>query len=277
MVNLMNGDYGKSWSQPFGYKVESDPIKVWAIRFTRILFIPLLVHEIISISIAIFSKPTAIPADKSGEPVDTSSSEGSVLAGIAEKPKIFGGTLDRLQEENGEPPSIVTSLIEKIEENIKEEGIYRLSPVNSKKNKLIKCFEDGDDYSKTLEVHVYTGVLKEFFRELEDPLIPEDIENTLNVENIEKFKVELKSLNTVHYNTLKAMIIHLVKVAANSEENKMKASNLAMVFSQSFFSRIDDPMAELAKQKLRAALIKYMIENCGELFVDEPEQSSGSS
>ena len=51
----------------------------------------------------------------------------------------------------------------------------------------------------------------------------------------------MRRLPTIHQATLKAIIEHLARVAANSEKNKMDSKNLAIIFASVIFGEDELP------------------------------------
>jgi len=88
------------------------------------------------------------------------------------------------------------------------------------------------------DVHVLTGALKLFFRELQEPLVPwEAVERLLAAVNLPSKKARLKQLKDIisrftppHRLTLFSLLTHLDRVTAYREVNRMAVSNLAIVF-----------------------------------------------
>jgi hypothetical protein len=61
---------------------------------------------------------------------------------------------------------------------LNEEGLYRMSESGSAVNKLRTCLEANPNFAPedvVQDIHTVTGVLKLFFRELKEPLIPRQI------------------------------------------------------------------------------------------------------
>jgi len=89
-----------------------------------------------------------------------------------------------------------------------------------------------------VDINVVTGVLKLYFRELQNPLVSfEYYEKFLEAGRIQYYDdrlIELKSL--VHslpkpnYDVFEFLMRHLCRVAADWEINKMEPPNLAIVF-----------------------------------------------
>ncbi|CAB4010418.1 arf-GAP with Rho-GAP domain, ANK repeat and PH domain-containing 1-like isoform X1 [Paramuricea clavata] len=94
------------------------------------------------------------------------------------------------------------------------------------------------------EAHDVAGLLKEYFRELPDPLMTEDayahfITASLTPDHDDKlhmYKNSLGRLPEVNRTTLKAVINHLVRVSSKSQQNKMKVKNISLIFGPTLMS-----------------------------------------
>ncbi|KAJ3317672.1 hypothetical protein HDU76_001091 [Blyttiomyces sp. JEL0837] len=152
---------------------------------------------------------------------------------------VFGVPLDlHLRSSKRQVPFILQKCIQAIEyRGLKREGIYRisskLSDIKDLKVRLEKDLNGVNLEDDRMDVHVICGVVKLFFRELPHPLldIPVPERTTFHGKSIEErvamlqywIKPEMKP-------TLKFLIFHLATVANFSDENKMTAQNLAVVF-----------------------------------------------
>ncbi|OUM70054.1 hypothetical protein PIROE2DRAFT_66761, partial [Piromyces sp. E2] len=90
---------------------------------------------------------------------------------------IFGGSLEeQVQKEGTKIPKVVEECIREIEKrDIETEGIYRLSGNTSVVNKLKAMYNKGEpiDFDDdSIDLPVITSLLKLYFRELKDTLIP---------------------------------------------------------------------------------------------------------
>jgi hypothetical protein len=80
-----------------------------------------------------------------------------------------------------------------------------------------------------------------FFREIQEPVIPfckyDSFIDAMRIEDYNErlcaIKTLVQDLPKVHYDIFEFLVRHLVKVSKYSEENKMEASNLAIVFGPS--------------------------------------------
>ncbi|NXL94577.1 RHG15 protein, partial [Alectura lathami] len=84
------------------------------------------------------------------------------------------------------------------------------------------------DDSQWEDIHVVTGALKMFFRELPEPLFPycffEQFVEAITVKTL------VKKLPRPNYDTMKVLFEHLKKIAAKESVNLMSTQSLGIVF-----------------------------------------------
>nr|CAD7457685.1 unnamed protein product [Timema tahoe] len=157
---------------------------------------------------------------------------------------MFGCHLsDVCNHEDSHIPRFVRLCVEAIEskeENMKTDGLYRVS-ANLSQVQKIRLQVDQNNLSvleQEEDAHVLCGALKLFFRELKTPLIPFDVFDaalkasayTNQKDKIKHFKEIVKSLPTPNRHTLEFLLRHLLKVTQFHSFNRMHISNLAIVF-----------------------------------------------
>jgi len=160
---------------------------------------------------------------------------------------IFGFNLSQtLVKEENTIPILVRKCVEEIEKRgLDLLGIYRISGNARKKKCLRKQFEENSakvDVSDEFEVdcHMLAGILKDYLRELPNPLISQDMYlNLFNISKEENFTDQkkqrvlmdlMKKLPITNRATLIYIMEHLQRVIELKEENKMDAKNLAVCF-----------------------------------------------
>ncbi|CAD6237343.1 GSCOCG00002262001-RA-CDS [Cotesia congregata] len=170
--------------------------------------------------------------------------ESLVKNGIYKNEPAFGSYLkDVCPTEHPRVPLFVKTCIEVLEsneENMKTDGLYRAS---GNLSQIQKIRLQVDQYnlnvlSQEEDVHVLTGALKLFFRELKEPLIPSSFfKEALNASMLKKasakiqcFRDIVKALPPANYDTLQFLLKHLLKVTSYQEFNRMHIPNLAIVF-----------------------------------------------
>lgn len=145
-----------------------------------------------------------------------------------------------------EPPMVpqfvkdCIKILERSPENMKADGLYRASGNLSQIQKIRLQVDQNnlDILEQEEDVHVLTGALKLFFRELKEPLIPyEFFEKALKgsmskkkSERIQIFREIVRGLTQPHYDTLQFLLQHLLRVTMYQEYNRMHIPNLAIVF-----------------------------------------------
>ncbi|XP_030893594.1 GEM-interacting protein isoform X3 [Leptonychotes weddellii] len=176
-----------------------------------------------------------------------------------------------------------------------EEGIYRVSGSRVRVERLCQAFENGRalvDMSGN-SPHDVSSVLKRFLQELTDPVVPFhlydafiSLAKTLHAdpghdpgtpspspEVIRSLKTLLVQLPASNYSTLRHLVAHLFRVAAQFEENKMSANNLGIVFGPTLLRPPDGPGAAgagpvtcLLDSGHQAQLIEFLIVYYEQIF-----------
>lgn len=163
--------------------------------------------------------------------------------GIIKNEPVFGSTLNELHLTHGtEVPKFVQICIAEIEKGdfLKTDGVYRQSGNLSHIQKIRLQVDQGNTaILETVEdVHVLTGSLKLFFRELKEPLIPWDcVDRLLKASGLHNKKQKIRQLKDIvlsmppaHRSTLAVLINHLIRVTQMKEFNRMQIPNLSIVF-----------------------------------------------
>lgn len=159
------------------------------------------------------------------------------------KDPVFGSSLASLcQRENTTVPTFVKMCIDHIEEQgLDVDGLYRVSgnlAVIQKLRFAVTHDEKLDlNDSKWEDIHVITGALKMFFRELPEPLFTynhfNDFVNAIKQEpklRVQGVKDLIKQLPKPNQDTMQALFKHLKHVVETGEKNRMTFQSLAIVF-----------------------------------------------
>ncbi|KAM4611554.1 active breakpoint cluster region-related protein [Polymixia lowei] len=151
------------------------------------------------------------------------------------------------QQEGVLVPHLVRCCVEEVERRGMEEvGIYRISGAASNINTLKTAFNSNLREAvarlRSAEVNAVSGVLKLYFRELPEPLIPTELfqklAKALEIPDMNSRLVSMLSLlqtNVPDVNrcTFLYLLHHLQRVSERQEVNKMSLMNLATVFGPS--------------------------------------------
>nr|XP_045005562.1 rho GTPase-activating protein 12 isoform X5 [Jaculus jaculus] len=159
------------------------------------------------------------------------------------KDQVFGSNLASLcQRENGTVPKFVKLCVEHVEEHgLDVDGIYRVSgnlAVIQKLRFAVNHDEKLDlNDSKWEDIHVITGALKMFFRELPEPLFTfnhfNDFVNAIKQEprqRVAAVKDLIRQLPKPNQDTMQVLFRHLRRVIENGEKNRMTYQSIAIVF-----------------------------------------------
>ncbi|XP_064560074.1 rho GTPase-activating protein 12 isoform X5 [Zonotrichia leucophrys gambelii] len=159
------------------------------------------------------------------------------------KDQVFGSNLTSLcQRENSTVPKFVKLCIEHVEEHgLDIDGLYRVSgnlAVIQKLRFAVNHDEKLDlNDSKWEDIHVITGALKMFFRELPEPLFTynhfNDFVNAIKQEprqRVPAVKDLIKQLPKPNQDTMQVLFRHLKRVVENGEKNRMTYQSVAIVF-----------------------------------------------
>ncbi|XP_015338963.1 rho GTPase-activating protein 12 isoform X4 [Marmota marmota marmota] len=159
------------------------------------------------------------------------------------KDQVFGSNLANLcQRENGTVPKFVKLCIEHVEEHgLDVDGIYRVSGNLAVVQKLRFAVNHDEKLdlndSKWEDIHVITGALKMFFRELPEPLFTfnhfNDFVNAIKQEprqRVAAVKDLIRQLPKPNQDTMQILFRHLKRVIENGEKNRMTYQSIAIVF-----------------------------------------------
>ncbi|XP_051764499.1 unconventional myosin-IXb isoform X5 [Ctenopharyngodon idella] len=154
----------------------------------------------------------------------------------------FGVRVCHLVNNKTPVPIVLEIMLEHVEMNgLYTEGIYRKSGSANRMKELHQLLEAGpenvclEDYP----IHAVTGLVKQWLRELPEPLMTfthyndflRAIELPEKLEQLQAIYKVLEQLPTANFNTLERLIFHLVRVAKEEKSNRMTPNSLAIVFA----------------------------------------------
>ncbi|KKK13185.1 hypothetical protein AOCH_002056, partial [Aspergillus ochraceoroseus] len=160
---------------------------------------------------------------------------------------VFGVSLDELYSRDGTAvPMIVYQCFQGIELfGLDMEGIYRLSGSANHISQMKALFDNDSsqvDFTNPEtfhhDVNSVAGLLKQFFRDLPDPLFTSQAYAGLidaariddDIQRRDSLHAIVNGLPDAHYATLRALILHLNKVQEHYTQNRMNAGNIAICF-----------------------------------------------
>ncbi|XP_028328420.1 rho GTPase-activating protein 12-like isoform X11 [Gouania willdenowi] len=160
------------------------------------------------------------------------------------KDQVFGGSLsDLCHRENSTVPSFVKMCIEHVESDaLYVDGLYRVSGNLAVIQKLRFAVNHDEKVNladgKWEDIHVTTGALKMYFRELPEPLFTyalfHDFVSAIKIsdykQRVHSIKELVRQLPKPNHDTMQALFKHLRKVIEYGEENRMTTQSIAIVF-----------------------------------------------
>ncbi|NP_955925.1 rac GTPase-activating protein 1 [Danio rerio] len=170
-------------------------------------------------------------------------------------------------------PSLVVHCINEIEQRgLHETGLYRVSGSDRVVKDLKEKFLRGKTVpllSKVEDIHAITGLLKDFLRNLKEPLLTfrlnrafmDAAELSDDDNSIALMYQNISDLPQPHRDTLAFLIIHLQRVA-QSPATKMDITNLARVFGPTIVGHAvsnPEPMTILQDTKRQPRVVERLL------------------
>ncbi|XP_068049156.1 rho GTPase-activating protein 11A isoform X3 [Anomalospiza imberbis] len=199
------------------------------------------------------------------------------------KGKIFGISFHLLPQslvpEYGYIPSFLVDTCEYLVEHVHTEGLFRKSGSLVRLKALKSKLDQGENcLSAALPCDV-AGLLKQFFRELPEPILPPHLQEGLfraqQLGNEKKTATVLlsclmadRTIAALRYffNFLRTVSLSLFLLRSN--ENRMDSSNLAVIFAPNLLhSNENEKMSTSTEKKIRlqAAVVETLIDHAAEI------------
>nr|XP_008111093.1 PREDICTED: rho GTPase-activating protein 15 [Anolis carolinensis]XP_008111100.1 PREDICTED: rho GTPase-activating protein 15 [Anolis carolinensis]XP_008111108.1 PREDICTED: rho GTPase-activating protein 15 [Anolis carolinensis] len=201
------------------------------------------------------------------------------------KDQIFGSHLHKVCEREGSTvPQFVKMCINVVEKRgLDVDGIYRVSGNLATIQKL-RFFVNQEeklnlDDSQWEDIHVVTGALKMFFRELPEPLFPycffeqfvEAIKIQDNNNKVKCIKDLVQKLPRPNYDTMKILFEHLQKIAAKENLNLMTPQSLGIVFGPTLLRPEKETGSMAVYMVYQNQLVELMLSKCSTIFSSEKD------
>ncbi|RKL09768.1 hypothetical protein BFJ68_g8906 [Fusarium oxysporum] len=199
---------------------------------------------------------------------------------------MFGLPLSRLYERDGlAVPMVVYQCIQAVDMyGLNVEGIYRQSGSMAHIQRLKNMF-DTESSNPALDfrnpenfyhdVNSVTGLLKQFFRDLPDPLLTLEYHDSFitaakqedDTVRRDSIHAIINSLPDPNYATLRALTLHLWRVMDNSHNNRMNCHNLAVIFGPTLMGT--DPSTAIADAGWQIKAIDTILQNTLQIFDED--------
>ncbi|KAK4515918.1 uncharacterized protein ATC70_010876 [Mucor velutinosus] len=204
---------------------------------------------------------------------------------------MFGNDLiKQVQAEKSKVPLVVEKCIESVESRgMDYEGIYRKSGGVGQMRQIQQSFEKGEipnliDEEKWNDICAITSVLKQYFRELPNPLFTYELHSKFmdammianSSEQLQAMTQLIQTLPIENFNTLKYLMEHLNRVQIRSKENLMTSKNLAVIFGPTLL-RDQDENRDLLEMNHKINTIEFILNHMDTLFVIETIMGSATN
>ncbi|NXV70610.1 RHGBA protein, partial [Atlantisia rogersi] len=192
--------------------------------------------------------------------------------------KIFGISFHALPQalvpEYGYVPSFLVDTCAYLEEHVHTEGLFRKSGSLVRLKTLKSKLDQGENCISTALPCDVAGLLKQFFRELPEPILPTHLQEGLlkaqQLGNEKKTATVLLSClmadRTIE--ALRYFFNFLRTVSQRSDENRMDSSNLAVIFAPNLLhSNENEKMSSSTEKRVRmqAAVVQTLIDHAAEI------------
>uniref|UniRef100_A0A8W4FPY8 Myosin IXB n=1 Tax=Sus scrofa TaxID=9823 RepID=A0A8W4FPY8_PIG len=188
------------------------------------------------------------------------------------EPGHFGVCVDSLTSDKVSVPIVLEKLLEHVEmHGLYTEGLYRKSGAANRTRELRQAQPPAFPTLTNFPIHAITGVLKQWLRELPEPLMTfaqygdflRAVELPEKQEQLAAIYAVLEHLPEANHNSLERLIFHLVKVALLEDVNRMSPGALAIIFAPCLLRCPDnsDPLTSM-KDVLK-------ITTCVEMLIKE--------
>ncbi|KAG9276981.1 rho GTPase-activating protein 9 [Astyanax mexicanus] len=221
------------------------------------------------------------------------------------KDQVFGCSLEVLCErEKSTVPRFVRNCTETVEKKgLEMDGIYRVSgnlaviqklrfAVNHERavstdgrylfpEELVQVDRIDLEDPQWEDIHVITGALKLFFRELPEPLVPygffHDIVETVKMsdylDKVNRMKLLIISMPPPNHDTMRHMFRHLKRVMEHSDSNRMTTQNIGIVFGPTLMRPQSDCGNMAVNMIYQNQAVELILSEYDQLFGPDPPGS----
>ncbi|XP_066841592.1 rho GTPase-activating protein 9 isoform X2 [Anser cygnoides] len=216
--------------------------------------------------------------------------------------QVFGCRLEALcQRENATVPRFVRLCVEAVEERgLDVDGIYRINGNLSVIQKLRfavdqeravtsdgryvfpeqLCQEERLSLAdpEWSDIHVVTGALKLFLRELPEPLVPYGLFNPFieavklpdPQEQVQRVAELVQSMPPPNYATLRYLVAHLCRVMGQADVNRMTCQNIGIVFGPTLLRPEREPGSLAVGMSQQNQAVELLLAHFDRIFPTPP-------
>uniref|UniRef100_A0A8C2YTI2 Rho GTPase activating protein 9 n=1 Tax=Chinchilla lanigera TaxID=34839 RepID=A0A8C2YTI2_CHILA len=154
------------------------------------------------------------------------------------------------------------------ERAVTSDGRYMFPEQSGQEGQLDLDSAEWDD------IHVVTGALKLFLRELPQPLVPPQLlphfraalALSKSEERLSQIQELIESMPKPNHDTLRYLLEHLCRVIAHSDSNRMTPHNLGIVFGPTLFRPEQETSDPAAHALYPGQLVQLMLTDFTSLF-----------
>ncbi|XP_053424035.1 rho GTPase-activating protein 27 isoform X2 [Nycticebus coucang] len=196
------------------------------------------------------------------------------------KDQVFGCALAALCErERSRVPRFVQQCIRTVEaRGLDIDGLYRISGNLATIQKLRYKVDHDErldlDDGRWEDVHVITGALKLFFRELPEPLFPFShfrqfiaaIKLQDQAQRSRCVRDLVRSLPAPNHDTLQTLFQHLCRVIEHGEQNRMSVQSVAIVFGPTLLRPEVEETSMPMTMVFQNQVVELILQQCSDIF-----------
>ncbi|XP_046532374.1 rho GTPase-activating protein 27 isoform X3 [Equus quagga] len=196
------------------------------------------------------------------------------------KDQVFGCALAALCERERSPvPRFVQQCIRAVEaRGLDIDGLYRISGNLATIQKLRYKVDHDErldlDDGRWEDVHVITGALKLFFRELPEPLFPFShfrqfiaaIKLQDQAQRSRCVRDLVRSLPAPNHDTLRLLFQHLCRVIEHGEQNRMSVQSVAIVFGPTLLRPEKEETSMPMTMVFQNQVVELILQQCSDIF-----------
>nr|XP_045015591.1 rho GTPase-activating protein 27 isoform X2 [Jaculus jaculus] len=194
--------------------------------------------------------------------------------------QVFGCALAELCErERSTVPRFVQQCVRAVEaRGLDIDGLYRISGNLATIQKLRYKVDHDErldlDDGRWEDVHVITGALKLFFRELPEPLFPfshfSQFISAIKLQDPAQrsrcVRDLVHTLPAPNHDTLRLLIQHLCRVIQHGEENRMSVQSVAIVFGPTLLRPETEETSMSMTMVFQNQVVELILQQCSDIF-----------
>ncbi|XP_068110024.1 rho GTPase-activating protein 11A isoform X2 [Hyperolius riggenbachi] len=208
------------------------------------------------------------------------SDPGKGSSGALHSGKIFGTSIHTLPlayiPEYGNIPVFLADVCKYLEDHANTEGLFRKSGSVARQKLLKTKLDKGDSGLSDFPPCDVAGILKQFFRELPEAILPAELQDAM-VKAQQLASDEDKTSATILISCLmperttcilRYFFNFLHVVSKRSDTNKMDSSNLSVIFAPNLLQSDDNEKISAAterKLRVQAAIVRTLIDQAADI------------